>query len=122
MQLVRIVAPHFVAGLETDGTVQRAAPIIGYMVGWSDDQVRDHVRQKGWKASILDAPTRVIQHWESFEVWRGGKRRFFFFDDNAGRRAITGRQTKEAALREALAFAKVEKDQIEIRQQGPPPW
>jgi hypothetical protein len=31
MRLVRIVAPHFVAGFETDGTVRRAAPIIGYM-------------------------------------------------------------------------------------------
>ena len=31
LTLVRIVAPHFVAGIETDGTVRRAAPIVGYM-------------------------------------------------------------------------------------------
>ena len=31
MTLIRIVAPHFVAGLETDGIVRRAAPIIAYM-------------------------------------------------------------------------------------------
>lgn len=51
--LVRIVAPHFVAGLETDGTVRRAAPIIRYMVGWTDDKVRDYVKKKGWTASIV---------------------------------------------------------------------
>jgi hypothetical protein len=47
MILVRIVAPHFVAGLETDGTVRRATPIIGYMVVWSDEDVRIHVQQAG---------------------------------------------------------------------------
>lgn len=53
MILVRIVAPHFVAGLETDGTVRRAAPIIAYMIGWTDDQVREYVARKKWKASIV---------------------------------------------------------------------
>jgi hypothetical protein len=52
MKLVRIVAPHFVAGFETDGIVRRAAPIIKYMVGWSDDKVRQYVKKKGWRASI----------------------------------------------------------------------
>ena len=52
MTLVRIVAPHFVAGLETDGIVRRAAPIIAYMVGWPDDRVREYVKAQGWKASI----------------------------------------------------------------------
>lgn len=56
LTLVRIVAPHFVAGLETDGTVQRAAPIIGYMTGWRDDRVRAYVKSKGWKASVVAAP------------------------------------------------------------------
>lgn len=51
--LVRIVAPHFVAGFETDGTVRRAAPILRYMVGWNDDKVRDYVKKKGWTASIV---------------------------------------------------------------------
>lgn len=53
MKLVRIVAKHFVAGLETDGNVRRAAPIIKYMIGWSDDRVRDYVKAQGWKASIV---------------------------------------------------------------------
>jgi hypothetical protein len=58
MNLVRVVAPHFVAGFETDGIVRRAAPIIKYMVGWTDDAVRDYVRKKGWKAAIVQAATR----------------------------------------------------------------
>lgn len=33
MKLVRVVAPHFVAGFETDGVVRRAAPILKYLVG-----------------------------------------------------------------------------------------
>ena len=48
MMLVRIVAPDFVAGFETDGTVRRAAPIISYMLGWPNVKVREHVKAKGW--------------------------------------------------------------------------
>lgn len=53
MTLVRVVAPHFVAGFETDGNVQRAAPIIKYMVGWTDAYARHYIKQKGWIASIV---------------------------------------------------------------------
>jgi hypothetical protein len=125
MKLVRIVAPDFVAGFETDGIVRRAAPIIAYVVGWTDDQVRDHVRAQGWQASILaGGTTRVIQHWESFEVQRDGKIKKFFFDTNAFRRGVTGHMSKEAARQDALAFAGLTEDQIEIdpEQAGPPPW
>ena len=53
MKLVRIVAPHFVAGFETDGIIRRAAPIIHYMVDWPDDVARDYIAKKGWKASVI---------------------------------------------------------------------
>ena len=53
MMLVRIVAPDFVAGFETDGTVRRAAPIISYMLGWPNAKVREHVKAKGWSTSII---------------------------------------------------------------------
>lgn len=50
--LVRVVAPHFVAGLVVDDEyVIHAAPILRYMVGWSVDRVRDYVAKKGWRAS-----------------------------------------------------------------------
>lgn len=53
MRLVRVVAPHFVAGFETDGVVRRAAPILAYMVGWPDEKVRAYVARKGWRASLV---------------------------------------------------------------------
>lgn len=34
MTLIRIVAPHFVAGLEASDRVVRAAPILRYMIHW----------------------------------------------------------------------------------------
>ena len=53
MKLVRVVAPHFVAGFETDGIVRRTAPILKRMLGWSDDRARKYIASKGWRASIV---------------------------------------------------------------------
>lgn len=53
MRLVRVVAPHFVAGFETDGVVRRAAPILRYLIGWSDDRTRRYIVGKGWRASVI---------------------------------------------------------------------
>lgn len=64
MKLVRVVAPHFVAGFETDGIVRRAAPILKVMRGWPDERARKYMLRKGWKASVvsdqikLDLPER----------------------------------------------------------------
>lgn len=48
--LVRIVAPHFVAGVigQRNGAVITAAPIVRYMVGWTGDQVAAYCSRKGW--------------------------------------------------------------------------
>ncbi len=41
----------------------------------------------------------IVQHEESFEAVRGGGSvEFFYFDDNAGPRAISGRLSKEQAF------------------------
>lgn len=53
LQLVRVVAPHFVAGFETDGVVRRAAPILRYLVGKTNDEARAYIARKGWRASIV---------------------------------------------------------------------
>ena len=101
LTLVRVVAPHFVAGFETDGKVRVAAPILKDLIGMTDDEAREHIAKKGWKASIVTAqigPPRIVQHEESFEVLAGGKRKFFYFDEVAGHRAINGRPTKEEAF------------------------
>ena len=48
--LIRIVAPHFVAGIDYP---MRCAPIVKYMKGWSLNRIFDYCRSKGWKASII---------------------------------------------------------------------
>jgi hypothetical protein len=61
MKLVRVVAPHFVAGFETDGVVRRAAPILKHLIGKSDDYARETIRRYGWKASVIDDGTGAKQ-------------------------------------------------------------
>lgn len=46
---IRIVAPHFVAGIDAeDGRVVEAAPILRYMIGWTGPQVAAYCTRKGW--------------------------------------------------------------------------
>ena len=53
--LVRVVAPHFVAGLLIDdcGVCSHAAPILKWAIGRKRDGLSAYFRGKGWKASIL---------------------------------------------------------------------
>lgn len=53
-KLIRVIAPHFVAGFETDGVVIRAAPIMKYMVGWTDEKTRSYILKKGWTATVCN--------------------------------------------------------------------
>lgn len=58
--LIQIVAPHFVAGIDTfkvsDGVLgwkmdefdNKCAPIIKYMKHWSPYQIREYCIKKGW--------------------------------------------------------------------------
>jgi hypothetical protein len=54
VKLVRVVAPHFVAGFETDGVVRRAAPILKRLIGESDATARRVIAHFKWKASVVD--------------------------------------------------------------------
>jgi hypothetical protein len=73
LRLVRVVAPHFVAGFEIDGTpgapgtVRRAAPIIGYMVGWSDAKAREYIKRKGWRAAVVPDVSVTVSVTETSE-------------------------------------------------------
>jgi hypothetical protein len=58
-KLVRVVAPHFVAGFESDGIIRRTAPILKQMRGWTDDRARKYMARKGWKASVLPEQRRM---------------------------------------------------------------
>lgn len=50
---------------------------------------------------------KIIQHADAFEVLSddGQISKKFYFDDNASRRAISGKATKKRALLEAKTFA-----------------
>lgn len=113
MKLIRVVARNFVAGFEIDdGRVVRAAPILSKrFIGLTEDQARDVIAHFGWKASVIPEPG-IDHHFQefggsnsgSFEVrWPGG-RKFFYYDDNAGRRAVSGHVSSEKALIAAQRF------------------
>lgn len=54
MKLVRVTAPHFVAGYESDGLwVRRAAPILRYVLDWPEFQAWNYFDRKGWKYEIV---------------------------------------------------------------------
>lgn len=54
MTLLRIVAPHFVAGVEAQGSrIVRAAPIVHYMVGWSRTRFVGYAEEKGWQWQVV---------------------------------------------------------------------
>lgn len=55
MKLIRITAPHFVAGFVADGAVvsRECAPILSYMRGWSGRQVADYCKRKSWAWEVV---------------------------------------------------------------------
>jgi hypothetical protein len=53
-KLVRIVAPHFVAGLLCrDGKCVVAAPILKWCCGKSEDELRAYFARKNWRAAVI---------------------------------------------------------------------
>lgn len=53
--LVRVVAPHFVAGIVVvGGRVTEAAPILSWTIGKDQDWLRGYFKRKGWEAFIID--------------------------------------------------------------------
>lgn len=53
--LLRIEAPHFVAGLVVEeGRVKSAAPILRYMVGWTRSRVAFYCHSKGWRIELCE--------------------------------------------------------------------
>ncbi|MEY9184721.1 hypothetical protein ABIG06_006269 [Bradyrhizobium sp. USDA 326] len=115
--LAQIRAPDFTAGIVLfDDVVVETAPIVRYMRRWSRERVREECRKRGWSVTVVwqmeredvTAPqikSGITQHEESFEAVRPtGETEFFYFDENANRRAINGRLSKERAFELAQAF------------------
>ena len=57
--LVRVVAPHFVAGFEIDDEVRRTAPILKRMLGMTEQQARAYIKAKGWRATVMKENARA---------------------------------------------------------------
>jgi hypothetical protein len=56
-RLVRVEAPHFVAALVTvEGKCTEAAPILGWAIGKTEDELRAYFRRKAWKATEVRQP------------------------------------------------------------------
>lgn len=59
MKLVRVTGKvrrggqSFVAGFESNGRVIRAAPLIRFLVGLSDSEVRAIIKKNKWRATVL---------------------------------------------------------------------
>lgn len=52
--LVRVAAPHFVAGLIVDnGICTQAAPILRWCVGRARDHLRQAFARRGWHATVV---------------------------------------------------------------------
>ena len=52
--LVRVVAPHFVAGIVINRATKRcveAAPILRWCEGKTADEIRRYIDRRGWEAS-----------------------------------------------------------------------
>lgn len=55
--MIRIVAHHFVAGIEPG---RLAAPIIRYMTSWSVERIYAYCRRKGWSVENLETETPIM--------------------------------------------------------------
>lgn len=62
-KFVRVVAPHFVAGLEIGlkGRCVTAAPILKWTIGKHEDELRRIFAERKWKASVIDPQAHTVQ-------------------------------------------------------------
>lgn len=49
--MLRITAPHFVAGIVRGGL---CAPIIGYMKGWTFAEIKAYCAKKRWVIEVME--------------------------------------------------------------------
>lgn len=52
---LQLESDYFCAGLDiTDGVVTSVAPILYYMLDWTEEKVRTYAKKKGWKVTSVD--------------------------------------------------------------------
>ena len=63
-KLIRVVAPHFVAGVETkNGKCVKTAPILRWTRGMTEREMFAAFKQKGWTATIISSGDGI--NWET---------------------------------------------------------
>jgi hypothetical protein len=56
-QQIQIIGPNFVAGLViSNDRVIRAAPILGYAIGWTTERISALARRRGWAVEYEPTP------------------------------------------------------------------
>lgn len=61
-KLVRVVAPHFVAGIEfANGKCTETAPILAWAKGKSEHEMREYFKRKNWRASVINPQEHSVQ-------------------------------------------------------------
>lgn len=48
--LIRILAPHFCAGIDYP---RKYAPILSYMQGWKKSKIKEYCKKKNWEFLII---------------------------------------------------------------------
>jgi hypothetical protein len=55
--LMRVIAPHFVAGVVVRGAaIVEAAPIVRYMIGWNGRRFARYCGERRWRFEVVDEP------------------------------------------------------------------
>lgn len=73
---VRIVAPHFCAGIEVSQDsrlVKRTAPILSYMRNWDADAVQAYCRSKNWHWSVCKEKPATPAAGHTYETNSGAR-------------------------------------------------
>jgi hypothetical protein len=75
------------------------------MTPWKNYRIGAKPSRRLGSYAINTGGMKIIEHPGHFEVTSDTIVRQFFFDDNASRRAISGKPPRKRALQEAMTFA-----------------
>jgi hypothetical protein len=58
--MLRITAPHFVAGVVLG---KAAAPIVSYMRSWTPERIKEYCKARGWQVEEVQEPQEELRRW-----------------------------------------------------------
>jgi|GEM_PF-1890894 len=107
LKLYRVTGPGLDATFQCDGRrIWHEQDPLHELHAKTVEEARRIIETKGWRAVLVRKGYEVglIQHPSSFEVRHGDAQAFFYFDENATRRAISGRVDKATAFGRAQGY------------------